>query len=108
MAGSDLRKVAHPGLALRRQLNCFGLSASELSRNLKVPANRVTSILNGKRSITGDTALRLARFFNTTPEYWLILQAEYDLHLANKQCGQEIMALPTMGARGQAAQVNEA
>jgi addiction module HigA family antidote len=80
------------------------MSATALSRNINVPANRVTSILNGKRAITGDTALRLAHFFNTEPEYWLGLQTEYDLYLASKQSGQEIMALPTIGADAHSTQ----
>ena len=101
MTVSDIRRVAHPGAVLRRRLKSCGLSATALSRNLNVPANRVTSILNGQRAITGDTALRLAHFFNTEPEYWLGLQTGYDLYLATKQSGQEIMALPTIDALGQ-------
>lgn len=97
MASNEVTRAAHPGTALRRRLKLSGLTATALSRNLNVPANRVTSILNGKRAITGDTALRLAHFFKTPPEYWLGLQAEYDLYLASKQSGKEIMALPTIG-----------
>lgn len=92
------RGVAHPGVALRQRLRLAGMNATTLARKLNVPPNRVTSILNGKRAITGDTALRLAHFFQTEPEVWLRLQTEYDLYVASKQCGQEIEALPTIGA----------
>lgn len=97
---SDVRRAAHPGVVLRRRLKLTGLSATALSRNLNVPANRVTAILNGKRAITGDTALRLAHFFKTDAEYWLGLQLNYDLYVASKQIGQEIMRLPTVGEAG--------
>jgi addiction module HigA family antidote len=96
MTVSKIRRVSHPGVALRRRLKLAGMTATALSRKLNVPANRVTSILNGTRAITGDTALRLAHFFNTAPDYWSGLQMEYDLYLASKQSGLEIMALPTM------------
>ncbi|PXA80763.1 addiction module antidote protein, HigA family [Caulobacter sp. D4A] len=93
-----MRRVAHPGVVLRRHLGLAGMNASALARKLNVPPNRVTSILNGKRAITGDTALRLAHFFQTDPEVWLRLQTEYDLYVASKQYSQEIKALPTIGA----------
>ena len=69
----------HPGKILREELNVMGLSANAFSQKLCVSANRITAILNGQRSITTDTAIRLARFFNTTPEFWLNLQRDYDL-----------------------------
>ncbi|MEJ0065257.1 MAG: HigA family addiction module antitoxin [Caulobacteraceae bacterium] len=97
------RRVAHPGVALRQRLRLAGMNATTLARKLNVPPNRVTSILNGKRAITGDTALRLAHFFQTEPEVWLRLQTEYDLYVASQQCGQEIKALPTIGANDDAS-----
>ena len=72
------------------------MSAAELARQLKVPTNRVTGILNGQRSITGDTALRLGHFFGTSPEFWLNLQSLYDLHLADQKAGKSIRILPTL------------
>jgi len=75
------------------------MSAAELSRQLGVPTNRVTAILNGRRSITGDTALRLAHFFGTTPEFWLNLQSLYDLRLAQQKLGKLIDRLPTLNRR---------
>jgi antitoxin HigA-1 len=65
----------HPGEHLAEELTELGMSAAELARQLNVPTNRVTEILNGRRVITGDTALRFAHFFGTTTEFWLNLQS---------------------------------
>lgn len=73
------------------------MSAAELSRKLGVPTNRITGILNGQRAITGDTALRLGHFFGNSPQFWLGLQALYDLRIAEKKAGDEISGLPTLG-----------
>ncbi|MGH9486633.1 MAG: HigA family addiction module antitoxin, partial [Terriglobales bacterium] len=62
--------LIHPGEHLAQELKELGMSAAELSRKLDVPTNRVTGILNGQRAVTGDTALRLAHFFGTSPEFW--------------------------------------
>jgi addiction module HigA family antidote len=75
------------------------MSAAELARQVKVPTNRVTGILNGQRGVTGDTALRLSHFFWTSPEFWLNLQTLYELRLAEQQVGQAIKALPTLRRR---------
>jgi antitoxin HigA-1 len=72
------------------------MSAAELARKLDVPTNRVTSILNGQRAITGDTALRLAHFFGTSPEFWLNLLSLYELRIAQKKLGKSIRALPQL------------
>jgi len=72
----------HPGEHLAVELKELGISAAELARNLEVPTNRITGILNGQRAITGDTALRLAHFFGTSAEFWLNLQSLYELRLA--------------------------
>jgi addiction module HigA family antidote len=72
------------------------MSAAELARQLDVPTNRVTEILNGRRAITGDTALRLAHFFGTTAEFWLNLQSLYKLRLAQKKARKSIKGLPTL------------
>jgi antitoxin HigA-1 len=71
----------HPGEHLSEELQTLGMSAAELARNLDVPTNRVTQILNRQRAITGDTALRLAHFFGTTSEFWLNLQNLYESRL---------------------------
>lgn len=87
----------HPGAHLAEQLAALNMSAAELGRHLKVPANRITGILNGQRAITGDTALRLAHFFKTAPEFWLNLQALYELRMAKKKARLTIQMLPTLG-----------
>jgi antitoxin HigA-1 len=86
----------HPGEHLAEELNALGMSAAELARKIGVPTNRVTQILNGTRSVTGDTALRLAHFFGTSPRFWLNLQSLYDLRLAEEKSGKSIKALPKL------------
>ncbi len=86
----------HPGEHLAEELKELGMSAAELARQLDVPTNRVTEILNGKRAITGDTALRLAHFFGTNAEFWLNLQSLYDLRIAQKKAGKSIRRLRTL------------
>ena len=89
-------KAIHPGEHLVEELKELGMSAAELARRLDVPTNRVTEILNGRRAITGDTALRLAHFFGTTAEFWLNLQSLYELRIAQKKAGKSIDRLPTL------------
>jgi addiction module HigA family antidote len=86
----------HPGNQLSEELRTLFMSAAELARNLSVPTNRITQILNGRRAITGDTALRLAHFFGTTPEFWLNLQNLYELRLAQQRSGRAIQGLPRL------------
>ena len=86
----------HPGEHLADELRELGMSAAELARQLDVPTNRVTEILNGRRAVTGDTALRLAHFFGTTAEFWLNLQSLYDLRIAQKKIGTSIKGLRTL------------
>lgn len=84
-----------PGEVLALQLESVGVSPTELARQLAVPANRITQIINGKRGITGDSALRLAHWFGNKPEFWMSLQARYDLELAEAEAGQTIRSLLT-------------
>jgi addiction module HigA family antidote len=86
----------HPGEHLAEELKELELSAAGLARQLKVPTNRITEILNGQRAVTGDTALRLGHFFGTSAEFWLNLQKLYELRLAEKKAGKAIRALPTL------------
>ena len=72
------------------------MSAAELARQMAVPTNRVTQILNGMRAITGDSALRLAHFFGTSPQFWLNLQSLYNLRLAQEKAGKSIKVLPRL------------
>ena len=90
------RTAVHPGEHLAEQLKELGMSAAELGRQLKVPTNRITGILIGKRAITGDSALRLAHFWRTSAEFWLNLQKLYDLRLAEAKTGAAIRRLPRL------------
>jgi len=89
----------HPGEHLAEELEVLELSAAELARKMNVPTNRVTQIVNGTRSITGDTALRLAHFFGTSAQFWLNLQSLYDLRLAEEKAGKSIKSLPRLKRR---------
>jgi addiction module HigA family antidote len=90
------RPAIHPGEHLAEELKALGMSAAELARQMQVPTNRVTEILNGQRALTGDTALRLGHFFGTSPEFWLNLQSLYELRLAEERVGKTIRNLPTL------------
>ena len=92
------RRAIHPGEHLAEELDVLQMSAAELARRLKVPTNRVTGILNGRRAITGDTALRLAHFFGTSAQFWLNLQSLYELRVAEKKSGKSIRKLPKLKA----------
>ena len=89
------RSVIHPGEHLAEQLKALEMSAAELARQLQVPTNRITEILNGQRSITGDSALRLGHYFGMGAEFWMNLQKIYDLQAAEKKIGKLIKTLPT-------------
>ena len=89
----------HPGEHLAEELKELDMSAAALARQIQVPTNRITGILNRRRAITGDTALRLAHFFGTSPEFWLNLQKLYELRLAEQKAGREIKELPTLHSR---------
>src|SRR5919106_1645997 len=93
------RLAIHPGEHLAEELKALDMSAAELARQLRVPTNRVTGILNGQRAVTGDTALRLGHFFGTSPEFWLNLQSLYELRLAEQQAGKAIRGLPRLQRR---------
>ncbi len=91
-----MREPVHPGETLREELDALDMSATELARRIEVPVNRITEILNGRRSITGDTALRLGRFFGTSGEFWLNLQKLYELRFAERKSGPAIARLRTL------------
>jgi antitoxin HigA-1 len=98
MSRRKMRLAVHPGEILADELGELGISPTELARQLSVPANRITQIIHGKRSITGDTALRLAHWFGTDPQFWLNLQSSYEIDIAVEQVGAEIKKLPTKAA----------
>jgi addiction module HigA family antidote len=82
--------VAHPGRLLKREMTLRGLSANRLALDLGVPSGRVTDILDGRRSITEDTAVRLGRYFGNSPQFWVALQGQYDIALVERERGAEI------------------
>ncbi len=97
------RPAIHPGEVLADELKELGVSPTELARQIAVPANRVSLIIQGKRAITGDTALRLGHWFKTSPEFWLNLQVAHDLHVAAEEIGGSIASLPTKPEAGSQA-----
>ncbi len=82
----------HPGRILKRELAARGLSANKLALALRVPSGRITSILNAKRGISPETALRLARYFGNSPRFWMNLQARFDLAVAERDLGERVEA----------------
>jgi antitoxin HigA-1 len=93
------RTPIHPGEHLAEELRELGLSAAELSRQIDVPVNRITGIIHGQRGITADTALRLGHWFGTSPQFWMNLQQNYELRLAESQVGAKIAVLPRRATR---------
>jgi addiction module HigA family antidote len=85
------RAIAHPGRLLKRELTARKLSANRLSLDIGVPSGRITDILNARRSITADTAVRLGRYFGNSAQFWLELQSQYDIALVERKKGGEIM-----------------
>ena len=89
------RRAVHPGKVLKGELEELGITPTEFARQIAVPPNRVSQIIAGKRSVTGDTALRFGHWFGVEPQFWLNLQAQYDLVLADREAGAAIRHLPT-------------
>jgi len=85
-----MHPISHPGRLLKRELEARRLSASRLALDLGVPSGRITDILNGRRSITADTALRLGRYFGNGPRFWLDLQSQHDVAVVEQDRGAEI------------------
>lgn len=94
-----MRPPIHPGEFLAEELEEVAVTPTELARQLRVPANRITQIVQGKRSITGDTALRLGHWFGTSAQFWLNLQSAYDIRVAQAAGGAAIARLPRLRAR---------
>jgi len=90
-----LTRAVHPGLVLKDEIRERNITPTALARQIDVPSNRIGQIIAGKRSITGDTALRLGRWFGTDPQFWLNLPAHYDLVMADQKAGEAIRQLPT-------------
>lgn len=88
-------RAVHPGTVLKDELAELGITPTEFARQIDVPANRVSQIIAGKRSVTGDTALRLGHWFGTDPQFWLNLQTQFELAMADQETGEAIRHLPT-------------
>jgi len=88
------RLLIHPGEHLADELKALGMSANQLAKELGVPTNRITEIIRGKRGISGDTALRLGRWFGTGPDIWMNLQKNYELRRAAQEIGEALQKIP--------------
>jgi addiction module HigA family antidote len=88
----------HPGRILKRELEARALSANRLALSLRLPSGRITEILNGKRGISPETALRLGRYFGNSPRFWVNLQANFELAVAEREIGQRVIAEVTPDA----------
>ena len=88
--GDGMPPIVHPGRLLKREISARGLSANRLALNLGIPSGRITDILNGRRSITADTAIRLHRYFGNRAQFWLDLQSQHDPALVENERGDEI------------------
>jgi antitoxin HigA-1 len=93
------RTPIHPGEHLAGELGELNMSAAELARQIDVPVNRITEIMNGQRGVTADTALRLGHWFGTSPEFWLNLQKLYELRVAQREIGADVERLPRLSDR---------
>lgn len=87
---NQMPPISHPGRLLERELNSRKLSANRLALDVGVPSGRITDILNGRRAITADTAIRLGRYFGNRPQFWLDLQTQYDIAVVERDRGEEI------------------
>ncbi len=97
-------RIVHPGRILKEDLDDMAVSGRELARQINVPPNRISQIIRGQRGITGDTALRLGRWFGTSAEFWMNLQKTYELNLARREVGAEIEKLAQRDEHKEAAE----
>lgn len=99
------RLLIHPGEHLADELQALGMSANQLAKELGVPTNRLTQIIKGKRGISGDTALRLGRWFGTGPDIWMNLQKNYELKLAANEIGNALKKIPQLHGKAKTSSV---
>jgi addiction module HigA family antidote len=102
------RPPIHPGEILKEELEELDVKPAELARQIDVPPNRLTQIMRGLRSITGDTALRLGHWFETSPQFWMNLQSSYDIRVAQQESGKAIDTLPTRSKHQETQQASAA
>ncbi|TNC49599.1 HigA family addiction module antidote protein [Rubellimicrobium rubrum] len=91
-------RAVHPGAVLKDELEELGITPTEFARQIAVPPNRVSQIIAGKRGVTGDTALRLGHWFGMEPQFWLNLQAQWELVQAEQEAGEAVRRLPRRAA----------
>ena len=96
------RTPIHPGEILKDELEEINLSGAELARTIDVPANRISQIITGKRSISADTALRLGKYFGISADFWMNLQKMYELDVARQEVGDSIAHIPQRASQGSA------
>lgn len=94
-----LQRTTHPGEILQGELDELSVSPSEFARQIDVPPNRVSQIIAGKRSITADSALRFGHWFGVDPRFWINLQSQFDLAIAQQRIGAAVRQLPTVSGR---------
>lgn len=90
-----LKRAVHPGVVLKEELEEIGITRTEFARQINVPPNRISQIINGKRRITGDTALLFGHWFGVEPQFWLNLQMNFDLVCADRKLADMVPNLPT-------------
>ena len=95
--------LIHPGEHLADELKALNKSANELAKELGVPTNRLTQVIAGKRGISGDTALRLGKWFGTGPDIWMNLQKNYELRLAAQEIGDALKKIPAHHGKAKAS-----
>lgn len=100
------RTPIHPGEHLAEELRELGMTAAEFSRQIDVPVNRITGIINGQRGITADTALRFGHWFGCSPQFWLNLQQLYALRIAEGEIGEKVARLPRLADQTTRTAVN--
>ena len=98
------RRAVHPGVIFKDELDELGVTPTEFARQIDVPPNRVSQIIGGKRAITGNTALRFGHWFGNDPQFWINLQAQFDLAVADKETGAAVRKLPTSASISAGAQ----
>ena len=89
------KRVVHPGEILKDELEELGVTPTAFARQIDVPPNRISQIIAGKRSVTGDTALRFGHWFGVEPQFWMNLQTQFDLVAAEQKVGETVRGLPT-------------
>ena len=90
-----LKRAVHPGSILKDELVGMGVTQATFARQIGVPPNRVSQVIAGKRSVTGDTALRFGHWFGVDPQFWMNLQTQFDLAVAERKAGAAVRKLPT-------------